>query len=124
MPPLPPPTVVDPTLALNALAAAATEATRTTATARAMVMARANAEVDDDLLLEEELFDLHNKTAFPGPADSEDEDEDADCFEEDNLDRLLHADDTAAIADDEFVESSPASAPTNLWGCPQAGRLQ
>jgi hypothetical protein len=91
--------LVDPTLALNALAAAATEAT--TGTARAMVMSRV--EVDDDLLLEEELFDLHNKTAFPGPADLEDEDDDDKCFEQDNFDRLLHADDTAAIADDEFV---------------------
>jgi hypothetical protein len=68
--------LLDPTLALNALAAAATDAT--TATARAMT--RARAEVDDQLLVEE-LFDQQNKTAFPGPADSEDE-EDDECFEQ------------------------------------------
>jgi hypothetical protein len=38
---------------------------------------------------------------------------------QDNLDSLLRIGDTVAIADDEFVESSPESAPFHLWGCPQ-----
>jgi hypothetical protein len=101
-PPPPPRTMVDPAAALNALA--------TTATASRRVIQRI------DPLLEEDEFDRQNKTAYPGPADSEDEeDDDNDVL----LDRMLHADDNAAIDDNEYVESSELqSTPFFLWGCP------
>jgi hypothetical protein len=70
-----------------------------------------------DPLAEEEAFD---QSTYPG-GDVDSEAEDGEDSEAENaaLDRMIHAEDTIAVAeDDEFIESSPASSPFVLTGCP------
>ena len=105
-PPLPPrdPTMVNPSAVRRALVAATT--TRPRSQQQAL-----------DPLAEEEAFD---QSTYPG-GDVDSEAEDGEDSEAENaaLDRMIHAEDTIAVAeDDEFIESSPASFSFVLTGCP------
>jgi hypothetical protein len=94
---------IDPTSALNALAAEVT----TRAVASAATTTAASTGIANDPLRHEELFDLHNRSQYPGPDDSEDDDD--DCFETDILDRLQHEDDNmVAFREEEYIKSSNA----------------